>query len=134
MSFYIKTITKTNNIETPENLKNWLILDNGSTLHLMGNKALLKDLRKSNEYTRIQSNGDILKSNVVVSIDGLGNCVYHPNAVTNIVSLSELIKTSQVTFDSEKGPYFTLHKPNGELIIFQQSKNVLFFITQDRKI
>ena len=92
-----------------------------------------EDLRKSNEYTRIQSNGGILETNAVGSIDGLGDCVYHPNAVTNIISLSELIKTCWVTFDSEKGLYFKLHKPNGELIRFQQSKNGLFFYDPRQK-
>ena len=53
VSFYSKEVMKTDTVETPENLKNWMILDNGSTLHLMGNKVLLKDLRKCNEYTRI---------------------------------------------------------------------------------
>ena len=77
--------------------------------------------------------GLILETNAVGSIEELGDCAHLPNAVTNIISLYELIETQWVTFDSQKGPYFTLHKPNGDLIRFQQSENGLFYFDPRQK-
>ena len=59
-------------------------------------------------------------------LNGYGEVWYHPDAITNILSLNNVKKKWQVPYDSNGQDRFTVHKPE-KLIHFDCSKNGLYF-------
>ena len=91
-----------------------ILMDSGSTLDLIKDKCLLKNIRKSDKVCCIKTNGGILSTDMVGTLAGFGQVWYHPKAVTNILLLSSMISKFKVTFDSSKDDCFVVHKPGGQ--------------------
>ena len=88
-----------------------ILLDSGSTIDLIKDKRLLKNIQKATKLCKIKTNGGLLSTDMVGTLDGFGQVWYHPAAVTNILSLSSIKNKFRVTFDSEDGDCFVVHKP-----------------------
>eukprot|EP00957_Ditylum_brightwellii_P030072 2276400-Ditylum_brightwellii.AAC.1 len=58
---------------------------------------------------------------------------YYPNGIANILSLSRVKEKYRVTFDSYGNCRFIVHKGNGEVQIFQESKRGLFYLNMRGK-
>jgi hypothetical protein len=107
-------------------LKNWILLDNQSTIDIFCNKNLLSKIHQVNDEMSIETNGGILSTNMKGFLQNYGEVWYHPNAITNILSLNNIKNKYRVTYDSEKDNIFFVHKPDA-IIKFQESDNGLFF-------
>ena len=56
---------------------------------------------------------------------------YHPKGIANILSLANVTKKHRVTFDSEIGNRFEVHKATGKEIYMQASRGLYFYDTQN---
>ena len=61
-----------------------------------------------------------------------GEVWYHPKAMTNILSMTNVKKKYRVTYDSDGVDRFTIHKPN-RLVHFNCSKNGLYYHDMDSR-
>ena len=115
-------------------LKTWILLDNQSTTDIFCNKSLLKNIHEVDDKMTIETNGGTLVTKMQGFLKNYGKVWYHPAAITNILSLSNVKSKYRVTFDSAKENKFIVHKPN-ELVYFIESSNGLYYHdTKDRNI
>jgi len=93
------------------NMKEMILLDSQSTIDVFYNKKLLGKIKRLKKPLRLQSNGGSMILKKVAAIDNYyGEVWYSENAITNILSLKNVIKLYRVTYDSEEGHYFIVHR------------------------
>ena len=108
----------------------WLLLDNQFTVDVFNNASVLKNIRELSTTMNIHCNAGIASTNQVGDLPGYGTVWYHPNGITNILSLSRVIeKGYHVTFDSKDGDNkFIVNKSDGSAPrIFTQSDTGLYY-------
>lgn len=101
-------------------------LDSMSSVDVFGDHTLLTDIRQVNESMRIVCNAGTVLVNQVGQFKGYGEIWYHPRAIANILSLSNVQKRFKVTYDSGNGDHFIVHQPNGKCRIFRPTKKGLY--------
>ena len=90
----------------------WILLDNQSATNPFGNKGLPSNIQEVNDSMTAITNGGELTTNVKGCLAGCGDAWHHPDAMTNILSLSNVVKKCRVTFDSTEDGAFCVHKPD----------------------
>lgn len=106
-------------------LKNVLLLDNQSTTDLFCNRKILRNIREVAGKCTVVTNGGKLVTNLKGTLKGYGDVWYHPKAITNILSLSNVKRKYKITFDSEDGDCFYVHKPE-KVIRFKCTSSGLY--------
>ena len=114
------------NFASKMDLKNWILLDNQSTTDIFCNSRILKDIRDTNENMTVFTNGGSLTTCKKGFLPGYGLVWYHPDAITNILSLNNVKRKWQVTYESDGYDRFTVHKPD-KLVHFNCSLNGLYY-------
>lgn len=101
-------------------------LDNMYSVDVFGNSRLLESIETVEKGVRtIYNTGTVLvKKKVYLNDDG--RVWYHPQAINNILSLSKVQKIFRVTYDSRKGNYSMVHKPNGINCVFSRTEKGLY--------
>jgi hypothetical protein len=108
-------------------LKDLLLLDNQSTTDLWCNKNKLQNIRKVSGKCTVVTNGGQLNTNMKGYLPNYGDVWYHPQAITNILSLSNVKKHFKVTFDSESENCFKVHVKD-KILKFKELKSGLYAI------
>lgn len=94
-------------------LRDVVLLDNQSTCDIWCDESQVEKIRTSSTKMRIASNGGSLLVNQKAKVPGYRQAVwFSKNALTNILSLKNLIKQYRVTYDSEKATEFVVHREN----------------------
>ena len=106
-------------------LRNVLLLDNQSTTDLFCNEKILHNIREVAGKCTVVTNGGTIETRLKGTLKGYGEVWYHPGAITNILSLSNVKKKYKITFNSEDGDCFFVHKPE-KIIKFRCSENGLY--------
>jgi hypothetical protein len=106
--------------EMGSRLRNWITLDNGSTLSLFSNHDLVEDIRTSSKTLVLVTNTGVTQSNKEVTVPGFGKVYFDKDAIANIFGLSDLKKKYRIAYDSEKEDGFLIHMEN-EIIKFECS-------------
>ena len=114
-----------NTDEKPLIPANWILLDSQSTVDVFSNQALLQDIKTTSNTLRIRSTGGVSVTNQQGTLPGYGTVWYFADGIANILSLSRVQKRYRVTYDSGAGNQFTVHKPDGSVRVFRQSKGGL---------
>ncbi len=79
--------------------KNFLLLDNQSTVNQIANPSLLKNIRKSNKPITVHCNAGVTKTDLEGELEGM--TVHHnPNSIANVLSLKSVAEMHRVTYDS----------------------------------
>ncbi len=107
--------------------KNYLLLDNQSTVNQVANHNLLKNIRKGEKPIIIHCNAGSTKTNL---IGELGRMTVHHNlrSIANVLSLKSVVARHCVTYDREdRGGVFQVHTPNG-IEEFKPSKHGLHYL------
>jgi hypothetical protein len=108
--------------------KTWILLDNQSTVDVFHNAKLLTNIRKSRASMTIHCNAGTTKTNLIGDLAGYGTVWYHPTGIANILSLSRVKKNHRITYDSEAGNQFTVHKKDGSARVFKESDTGLYYM------
>ena len=102
------------------NLREVILLDSQSTMDLVCNEKLVDQTFRSRGSMRLRSNGGTMVVNHKATVPGYHKKVwFSKKAITNIIALSNLIEQYRVTYDSDEGLVFVVHresegKPNME--------------------
>jgi len=84
------------------NLREVILLDNQSTMSLFCNHKLVSDVRRSDRPLNLQSNGGTMQVHRIADIGKDHPPVwFSKRAITNILSLKEVIRKYQVSYDSD---------------------------------
>jgi hypothetical protein len=108
--------------------KDWILLDNQSTVDVFYNKKLLRNVRKSDTCMDIHCNAGVTSTNMVGDLPEYGEVWYNPNGIANILSLARVKEKHCVAFDSAGGNKFVVHKTDGTTRCFQESRPGLYFM------
>jgi hypothetical protein len=108
-------------------LKDWILLDNQSTVDVFYNERLLKNIRKADSFMNIHCNVGVTSTNLVGDLPRYGEVWYHPSGIANILSLARVKDRHRVTFDSTNGNQFVIHKNDGTSRKFHKSRRGLYF-------
>jgi hypothetical protein len=112
--------------------KSWILLDNQSTVDMFHNEKLLQNIRTIDTYMDIHCNAGVTSTNMVGDLHGYGTVWYHPNGIANILSLKRVKEKYLVTYNSQEGNAFVVHKNDGTKRTFQQSERGLFYMDTAR--
>jgi hypothetical protein len=81
----------------------WILLDNQSTVNIFSNRKLLKNVRATDRVMSIRCNAGVTRTHMIGNLHGYdGEVWYNPNGIANILSLSDVEKYKQVTYDKPK--------------------------------
>ena len=93
--------------ESELDLSNVILLYNQFTLDLVCNNIFTSELNKTNTKLQVQGNGVTLLVNHRSNIPGYDQTTWFDNkAITNIVSLKNIIKQYRVTYVSNDETFF----------------------------
>ena len=96
-------------------LKYIILLDNQSTMDLFCNIDLVNKISKSSSKMQLQSNGGTMTVNRKATLPGYKKRVwYNTNAITNILSLQNLIDQYWVTYNSIDRMFVVHQEPEGK--------------------
>jgi hypothetical protein len=105
--------------------RNWITLDNGSTLSLFSNPDLVEDIQTSRKTLVLATNAGVTQSNKEVTVLGFGKVYFDKDAIVNIFRLSDLKKQYWIAYDSKKEDAFLIHMEN-KIIKFKYSPEGLY--------
>jgi hypothetical protein len=107
--------------------KNYLLLDNLSTVHQIANPSLLKNIRKSSKLINIHCNAGVSKTELEGELGQL--TVHHnPNSIGNVLSLKAVAEKHRITYDSwEWNRAFKVHTLN-RVVEFKPSERGLHYV------
>jgi hypothetical protein len=95
-----------------EDIRKWIILDNGSTANLFRNTNLVKNIRETKELLQLSTNGGSIITNKRGTVLEYGEVWYNPDAITNIFSFVETENKYCTTYDSDFENAFIIHCPH----------------------
>ena len=114
-------------------LNTTLVMDCGSSVDLVSNPALLKDIYASDTVLRIRCNAGLKTTRYRGMLPGLGWVWLLYGGVANILSLSRMKERFRVTYDSVSGNSFNVIKKDGKVVRFTERSNRLYcFDMHDR--
>ena len=133
-AFQLNLMNKETSLLTNEHecMKEWILLDNGSTVDLFSNSNLVTNINTTNELMELATNTGTKTITSKAEVPKYGRVWYDPDAITNIFGLCNLIKKYRVTFDSDKENAFVVHMPN-KPIKFIASPNGLYYFKPSYK-
>ena len=86
----------------------WILLDCQSTCHIVKKRGLLKNIKPCCPATMYSQSG--MSTINHTGMLGMLESYLYEDGITNILSLYQLAKKYQITFDSEDGNCFVVHK------------------------
>ena len=106
-------------------MKELVLLDSDSTDTVFCNRNYVTNIRKSDKPLILKTNGGEITTTHICKVPYLGTQWINENAVTNIISLSDIAEKYRVTMDTQNEKAFTVYLPN-KTIKFPQMKGGLY--------
>lgn len=101
-------------------------LDSMSSVDVFGEQRLLSNIRTVPHSMRIICNAGAVLVTQMGTFQGYGEVWYHPAAIANILSLSNVRRRFRVTFDSSTGNRFVVHRLDGTNRVFLPTEKGLY--------
>lgn len=114
--------------------KNWILLDNQSTVDVFYNRSLLQNIRKQDVGMEIHCNAGVTTTHYIAELPGYGTVWYHEDGIANILSLSKVKEKYRITYDSKNGNEFTVHKDDNSVHHFKESPRGLYYMDINENI
>ena len=90
--------------------KDWILIDNQSTIDMFFNALLLMSIRPVPTIMTVHTHADSSKCKEIVDLEGYNNIIwYDKNAIANILSLSRIKCAHHINFDRRVGKIFTVY-------------------------
>jgi hypothetical protein len=110
-----KLFKQTHGTKIKLDLKKVILLDSQSTMDLICDPALVELTFKSSHSMRLKSNGGTMEVKKQAIMPGYHmHMWYNKEAITNILSLSNVIKQYRVTYDSNDQMFVVHREPEGK--------------------
>jgi hypothetical protein len=107
--------------------KHWVLLDSQSTTDAYSNPDLLTDIHEVRGSLTIHTQTGKAVTKLKGTVAGYGEVWFCPDGIANILSLANVAKRMDVTFDSNNGNQFVVTKSDGKKRIFHQSEHGLYY-------
>jgi hypothetical protein len=107
--------------------KYWVLIDSQSTTDAYSNPDLLTDIHEVRGSLTIHTQTGKAVTKLKGTVPGYGEVWFCPSGIANILSLANVAKTREVTFDSSNGNQFEVTKADGKKRIFKQSEHGLYY-------
>jgi hypothetical protein len=107
--------------------KYWVLIDSQSTTDAYSNPDLLTDIHEVRGSLTIHTQTGKAVTKLRGTVPGYGEVWFCPEGIANILSLANVAKTMEVTFDSTNGNQFEVTKADGKKRIFKQSEHGLYY-------
>ena len=107
--------------------KYWILIDSQSTTDAYSNPDLLTDIHEVRGSLTIHTQTGKAVTKLRGTVPGYGEVWFCPGGIANILSLANVAKTMDVTFDSSNGNQFEVTKADGKKRIFKQSEHGLYY-------
>ena len=92
-------------------MRTWILFDNQSSATDLCNQAMVKNIRKTNDYLDLQTNAGILPTNMKCDVPEWGEAQFNQDAITIVFRNTEMAKNLRITTDSAKENAFIVHLP-----------------------
>ena len=110
------------------NLKNYCILDTGSTVSIMGNKTFCDRVFTSDRELELITNGGIMLSKQRCTVPKFGEVWFNKNSVMNIFGFADVVKRYRIKYDSTIEDAFWVYV-GSKIVKFRKIWNGLYAIS-----
>jgi hypothetical protein len=109
-------------------MKNWVLLDTGSTVHVFCNNALVKNVRDAQQELNVTTNAGTFKCKQLATLPWNDIDVwFNPRSITNILSFGLLQAQYHITYDNNTSDLFIVHTDKGPLTFERLSNHLYVF-------
>ena len=111
----------------PHEMRDWILLDNQSSVSVFCNRDLVQNIRKSNDGDmHLPTNGGVLVTKQKTDLPQWGEVWFNNHAITNIISYAEMADRYRNTYDSGKEDAFIVHLSDNKTVRFNRLGNNLY--------
>ena len=115
--------------DVAEKMKNYIILDNGSSMSIFMNPDLVQNIREEEETLELVTNTGTMLNKKKADVPEFGTVWFDDRAIANIFGLCDLKKKYRVTYDSEIEDAFIVHDKEKGNIKFSCTEEGLYAFT-----
>ena len=101
--------------QSNEVMKEWILLDNQSSVDLFCNPNLVKDIHESKETLFLHTNDGVIKTNMKATVPGYGVVWFDAQAMTNVFCFANMVEKYRIQYESTEENAFIVFSDKGQV-------------------